>query len=180
MPSTHTIPTLPADDHRRLLMGSNRKASPLTTPTATPSHDRNIRPGPPAGRLRLAGERSAPIAAPIGDDRRPWSTADRHGSHPGPLPGPIERTFVHGCVAACISGAYQASDRGGDRLARVIPRNPCQDNAYYLYNGAGSAVSRHRPCRRRRRRTRRSLERPSARPPPEGGRGVRVAICIDN
>ena len=77
-------------------------------------------------------------------------------------------------------GAYRASDRGGEELIPVMARNPCQDNAYYLYNGAGSAAGDQKPPRRRRRRT---SAQPSARPPdrpPEGGGGVRVPICIDN
>lgn len=113
----------------------------------------------------------------MADNRTTIRPADCHGSELGRPTGP-DRTHVR--AVACITGAYQASDRGGDRLARVITRNPCQDNVYYLYNRAGSAASSLEPCRRRRRRTRRSPERPSARPPPEGGRGVRVRICIDN
>ena len=116
----------------------------------------------------------------MADNRTTNRPTDCHGSDLGPLPAPIERMFEHGCVAACIMGAYRASDRGGKELSRVIPRNPCQDNDRYLHNGSSSAAASLKPCRRRRRRTRRSPERPSARPPPEGGRGVRVCICIDN
>ena len=121
-----------------------------------------------AHRRRLADDRTTGQGDQDGQD---------DGSDLERLPIP-DRTHV--LAAACIMGAYQASDRGGDRPGPAIPRNPCQDNVYYLYNGAGSAVSRPRPCRRRRRRTRRSSDQEFGRPPPEGGRGVRVPICIDN
>ena len=106
---------------------------------------------------------------------RPGPVGDRSNGATAPIPR--HAGIMH---QDCIFGPLCMIDRVGEALIAAIPRNPCADNVRYHDNGAGSAVSRPRPCRRRRRRTRRSSERPSARPPPEGGRGVRVRICIDN
>ena len=65
-------------------------------------------------------------------------------------------------------------------MTPAIPRNPCADNVRYHDNGSSSEQIRHEQMFESRRRASVRASACPPDPPPEGGRGVRVPICIDN